>query len=56
VMPYYTRPPWQLLHLNRFALMLCTVLQGGVDDLDGAIVGCVQWSPLQAQGGLCELC
>ena len=58
VMPYYTRPPQQLLHVNRCALTLYTVLQGGVDDLDGSIVGCVQWSPRQAQRGLllCELC
>jgi hypothetical protein len=56
VMPYYTCPPQQLLHVNQFALMLCTVLQDGVDDLDGSLVGCVQWSPRQAQRGLRELC
>ena len=32
--------------------MLCTVLQDGVYDLDGSIVGCVQWSPRQAQGAV----
>jgi hypothetical protein len=58
VMPYYTRPPRRLLPVNRFVLILCTVLQDGVDDLDGSLVGCVQWSPRQAQRGLllCELC
>src|SRR5215470_8254884 len=44
-------PPRQLLHVHRCACMLDTVLQGGVDDLDGSIVGCVQWSPRQAQRG-----
>ena len=58
VRPYYTRPPRQLLHVNRFALTLCTVLQDGVYDLDGSLAGCVQWSPRQAQRGLllCDLC
>src|SRR5215510_3843196 len=51
VRPYYTRPPQQLLHVNWCALMLCTVLQDGVYDLDGSLAGCVQWSPRQAQGG-----
>jgi hypothetical protein len=57
VMPYYTRLLRKLLHANRFALMRCTVLQDGVDDLDGSRVGCVQWSPRQAQRGflLCDL-
>jgi hypothetical protein len=35
---------------------LCTVVQGGVYDLDGSLRGCVQWSPRQAQRGLCTLC
>ena len=58
VLPYYTCPPRKLLHVNRFALRLCTVLQGGVYDLDAALVGCVQWNPRQVQRGLllCELC
>jgi hypothetical protein len=35
---------------------LCTVVQGGVYDLDGSLVGCVQWSPRLAQRGLGALC